>query len=41
MWKGIVVALALSVVVPAPSEARVVRFVVEQTRPVLDGTQLW
>jgi hypothetical protein len=38
MWKGIVAAVALSVVVPAPSEARVVRFVVEQTRPVLDGT---
>ena len=37
MWKRIVVALALSIVVPAAGEARVVRFVVEQTRPVLDG----
>src|ERR1700719_581443 len=38
MWKRIVVALALSIVIPAPSEAHVVRVVVEHVRPVLDGT---
>src|SRR3984893_4132771 len=39
MWNRIVVALALSVVIPAPSEAPVVSFVVEQVRPVLNGTR--
>src|ERR1700730_14468612 len=39
MWKRIVVALALSIVIPAAREAHVVRFVVEQVRPVLDGTR--
>src|SRR5580692_4872735 len=31
------VALVLPIVVPAVSEAHVVRFVIEQRRPVLDG----
>src|SRR3984893_2335805 len=33
----VLLALVLPMVVPASSEARVVRFVVEQTRKVLDG----
>jgi hypothetical protein len=40
MSKRIVVALALGILIPVSSEARVVRFVVEQVRPVLDGTNL-
>ena len=34
---SVLLALSASFVTPAPSEARVVRFVVEQARPVLEG----